>query len=479
LGQDAQRVALCGEHNAIGWNENRTAIAGYLAGLHAEGPDGITPFSLIWKALRGRTLNADLIDSFKSCEISRGLLLDHNKLASVHARLTVLADTSTAFTTAFGHPALSPWSDLPLGDIQRYDVDRLISNLIELRTVRFELAGYFERYATPLAIETVADVGHLVEIDRSIGNPPDGSPIAEISDLDLVELARGLLDKRSLIEIDRALSDKPDLSGADPKHLALASSLIASQAPATLIHMQPAEAYAAAAEAVEQLTLTIRIIESCSPILRALSIDGDFPSDSLCTVAVATLISAQIPDQHRAWMGTLPNVDETAFSTAHARWNGLSASESDWRRKANGHGSNPWPGTDELRDAAVILRKSGLGGAIAAINGSRRAARALTAGFGFSGSAATLADELGQLADHVQAIVDFEADGDAAQLLGGFWQGILTPFNEIAAGAKLRRAIYGQLASLPAGGRVAHQLLSLPVTEFGTLANFASTALSV
>jgi len=68
--------------------------------------------------------------------------------------LTLLADTSTAFTTAFGHPALSPWSDVPLGDIQRYDIDRLISNLIELRTVGFELAGYFERYATPLAIET-------------------------------------------------------------------------------------------------------------------------------------------------------------------------------------------------------------------------------------------------------------------------------------------------------------------------------------
>jgi len=465
--------------NAIGWNENRTAIAGYLAGLHAEGPDGITPFTLIWKALRGRTLNADLIESFKSCKISRDLLLDYNKLASAHARLTLLADTSTAFTTAFGHPVLSPWSDVPLGDIQRYDIDRLISNLIELRTVGFELAGYFEQYATTLAIETVADIGQLVEIDRSIGDPPDGSPIAEISNLDLVELARGLRDKRSIIKIDRALSDKPDLSGADPKHLALASGLIASEVSATLIHMRPAEAYAAAAEALGQLTLTIRIIESCFPILRALSIDGDFSSDGLCAVAVAILISAEIPDQHRTWIGTLPNVDETAFSIAHARWNRLSASESDWRRKANGHNSNPWPETVELRAAAVILRKSGLGGAIAAINGSRRAARALTAGFGFSGSAATLADELDRLADHVQAIVDFEADGDVAQLLGGFWQGILTPFNEIAAGAKLRRAVYGQLASLPAGERVAHQLLTLPVTEFATLATFTSTAQSV
>jgi hypothetical protein len=36
--------------SAIAWNESRIAIARYLFRLHAEGPDGSTPFSLIWKA---------------------------------------------------------------------------------------------------------------------------------------------------------------------------------------------------------------------------------------------------------------------------------------------------------------------------------------------------------------------------------------------------------------------------------------------
>ena len=157
----------------------------------------------------------------------------------------------------------------------------------------------------------------------------------------------------------------------------------------------------------------------------------------------------------------------------------LSASESDWRRNVKEQGSASWPGTDELRAAAATLRRSGLGALIATINGSRRAAHELTAQLGFSASSATLADEVGQLADHVRAIADFEADGDIAGLLGSFWQGILTPFDEIAAGAKLRRAINDQLAALPGGERVAHQLLALPANEFAALANFAHTARSI
>jgi very-short-patch-repair endonuclease len=465
--------------NAIGWNESRSAIARYLAGLHAERPDGNTPFMLIWKALRGRTQNADLMESFKSCEISKDLLLDPIKLASVHTRMTIFADVLNAFINVFGHPARSPWADLSLGDIHRYDIERLILKLTELRTVALELAGYFERYATPLTIETIGGIGQLIELDSAIGDPPDGAPIAKISALDLDELARNLREKRSLIEIDRALSGKPDLSQENPNHLSLASSLIASGAPVTLIHMQPAGAYAAAAETVEQLSSVIRIFESCVPILRILSIGEDLPSNALPTVAIATLVASRIPDQHREWIGTLPRVDETAFSTAHDHWKRLRASESDWRRKLKEHGSGSWPGADELRAAAAILRRSGLSALVAAINGARRAAHELTAMLGFSASSATLADEVGQLADHVQAMTDFEVDGDIAGLLGSFWQGILTPFDEIAAGAKLRRAIHGQLVALPCGERVAHQLLALPNNELAALADFAGTARSI
>ena len=454
------------------------AIARYLSRLHAEAPDGSTPFSLIWKALRGRTLNADLMETLGSTDISADLLLDYPKLASVHARLTVYADVSTDFLTSFGHPARSPWNTLALGGIQRYDIDRFIAKLAELRALAIQLASYFETYAGPLALEAIANLEDIVAIDRSIDDPP-AAPLTEISKLDLEELARGLGERRSLIDIDRRLAGKPDLSQEPPQHLALASSLIAADAPAALLHMRPAKAYAAAEEAVERLSTTLRIVESSFPILRALSLGEDFRADGIQTVAVAVLVASRIPARHHLWIAVLPDIDETAFSAAHTGWTRLSASERDWRGTLAKYELRPWPAPSELRTAAVVLRKSGIGGALAAVNGSRRAARALTARLGCSGSPAILADSLDRLADHVQAVLHFEADPDAACLLGDHWQGLHSPFDEIAAGVTLHRAVFRQLAALPGGDRIAERIVALPVPAFAAFADFARTAQSI
>lgn len=465
--------------NTIGWNESRTAIARYLAGLHAEGPDGTTPFALIWKALRGRTQNVDVMESFKAYGVPKDLLLDPARLASVQTRMTVFADVSSTFMETFGHPAQSPWVDLDFDDIPRYEIDRLISQLTALRAVGVELADYFERYASVLALERVGDIEHLVEIDGVIGDPPGDAPIANISGLDLDDLARGLREKRSLIEVDRRLSGKADLSREDLRHLALAPPLVASGAPSELLQMPPAKAYATAVASGEQLSSLIRVAESCLPILRELSIGIDFPSNGLPAAAVAALIVSQIPAQHSAWVGVLPDIDESVFAAAHSRWSRLSASESDWRQRLKPHGSGPWPSADELQAAAMTLRKSGISGFVTVINGLRRTARGLAARLGLSTSSGTLAEDVAQLADHVRAVAEFEADEATSYLLGTFWQGIQTPFEQIAAGVTLRRAILAQLVSLPCGERVARQLLSLPAGEFTALGHHATIARSV
>jgi very-short-patch-repair endonuclease len=95
---------------------------------------------------------------------------------------------------------------------------------------------------------------------------------------------------------------------------------------------------------------------------------------------------------------------------------------------------------------------------------------------GCSGSPAILAASLDRLADHVQAILHFEADPDAARLLGDHWQGLHSPFDETAAGARLRRAIFGQLESFPVGDRIAERITALPAPAFAALADLAGTA---
>ena len=175
--------------NTIGWSESRAAIARYLAGLHAQGPDGITPFEHIWKALRGRSENGDVMDTFKSYGVPKDLLLDQAKLTSAQLRMTDFGNVSTAFMETFGHPARSPWAKLHFNDIPRYEIDRLISQLTELRAVAAGLTDHFERFASVLALEAVEDIEHLVEIDGVLGVPPGDAPIADIASLDLTDLS--------------------------------------------------------------------------------------------------------------------------------------------------------------------------------------------------------------------------------------------------------------------------------------------------
>ena len=65
------------------WRQNREEITSYVRALHAEAPDGATPFGLIWKALRGRTEFADLVDALKSVKLSPALLEDPDALTAI------------------------------------------------------------------------------------------------------------------------------------------------------------------------------------------------------------------------------------------------------------------------------------------------------------------------------------------------------------------------------------------------------------
>jgi len=58
----------------VTWFESRKAIGDYLDQLHAELPNGSTPYALIWKALRGRTQDTDVVNAFQHVEFPTALL---------------------------------------------------------------------------------------------------------------------------------------------------------------------------------------------------------------------------------------------------------------------------------------------------------------------------------------------------------------------------------------------------------------------
>src|SRR5205085_1640923 len=67
----------------VTWHESRKAIAAYLDALHTECPDSRTPFTLMWKAVRGRTQDADVIAAFEPVDLPSTLLGDPGVIGEV------------------------------------------------------------------------------------------------------------------------------------------------------------------------------------------------------------------------------------------------------------------------------------------------------------------------------------------------------------------------------------------------------------
>ena len=103
-------------------------------------------------------------------------------------------------------------------------------------------------------------------------------------------------------------------------------------------------------------------------------------------------------------MGNTSDLDEIAFETAYARWSCLAATDHEWRQKLKAYGRTPWPPAIDIETAASVFRKGPLAKALAALTGSRRAARELALRLGFYDGAPT-AEELYQLACHVRGLV--------------------------------------------------------------------------
>jgi very-short-patch-repair endonuclease len=459
------------ESGDVTWFESRKAIGGYLAALHAELPDSHTPYTLIWKSLRGQTQDADVINAFEHVNFSASLLETTGKIKEVSGQMAVFADTASAFARNFGHPAQSPWADVPLADVPRYEVRRLISTLSELGTVAREVIKYKEKYGD-LGIEAITDIERLIAIDNAIGDPPEDSLVATVASLDLDELEAGFAVKRELLLVEAAVASKHDFFDEDPDRLALAVALTCCGAPAAFLDQTPSEAYAIAADTIGRLSSLANIIEGCLPILQVLGLDRAYPSRGLDAVAISALTTSEIAPRHRSWVARLVDMDEITFEKAHSRWSDLAAADYEWRQKLRAYGRNPWPPATNIEAAAVALRKRFLAKAVASLTGSRRAARELALQLGFSDGVPT-PEQLDELASHVRGLVEFESNQEIASVLGTAWQGVATPFDDIAGGIKSREFIRNRLVEFPEGNSIAIRMLGMTGNELAQLGELA------
>ena len=164
----------------------------YLSALHAEQPDGATPFDLIWSAVRGRSQNANVVDLFKSVALPDRFLDDPAARAAVESKFSIFVETSRSFSDAHGHPpAESPWRELDLDDLGGHRISPFLDTLEDVRSAAVELAAFMDS-TSDLGISSAADVGKMICADRAIEEPAAPEVVPAIVALDLGELERAL-----------------------------------------------------------------------------------------------------------------------------------------------------------------------------------------------------------------------------------------------------------------------------------------------
>src|SRR5262249_31712818 len=452
----------------IAWYESRKEIKAYLSALHAKQPDSTTPFQLIWKALRGRAVNANIIGEFKSVPLRNELLTDERERAIVERNLGIFADASVSFTKSYGHPADSPWAETSPGDIAGYEVSRLIETLNNIQDVSAEVAAFIESTAG-FGIATVKDITRLVEMDKALHDPaaPDLAP--QVAALDLDELDRTLTRIAEVHRLTRALAERADLSHEKQAKLAIASALMRAGLPSELVEKIPAKVFEIPSAFIQRNKTIIEQIERFLPIFRIFELGDYLPAGALFPVAVSVQVAAKVLPEHRTWVNAQREIAPSDFWVLKERWSIIATKEANWRRDLALYGSKPWPDPDDIEVAAATLRKSGMGKAFASLTGAAKTAREFAAQFGLT-SSPNAVDRLVWLAAHVRAVRTFEGDDAAAGILGASWKGLSTPFNEIGAGIELRELFLNRIGELPHGAEVAERLINLPPTSFGDLA---------
>jgi hypothetical protein len=460
----------------IAWHESRKEIRAYLSVLHAEQPDSMTPFQLIWKALRGRSVNADIIGAFKSVSLRNELLTDVRERAIIESNLAIFADASVSFTKSYGHPTDSPWAETSPGDIAGYQASRLIETLKGVQNVSAEVAAFIENTAG-FGIATVKDITRLVEADQALHEPAAPELAPQIAALDLDELERALTWMAELHRLTRVLAERADLSHEKLAKLAIASALMRAGLPSELAEKMPAEVYEIASASIRRNSTIVDLIGRFLPILRIFELGHYLPASALLPVAVSVRAGAKVMPEHRVWVNAYLDVDPSDFRIYKERWSIITTKETEWRRYLAVYGNKPWPDPDDIEVAAATLRKSGMGKAFAALTGSAKAAREFAAQFGLQ-SSPDVVDDLVWLAAHVRAVRTFEEDDAAAGILGASWEGLSTPFDEIGAGIKLRELFLNRIGELPHGAEVAKRLINLPPKSFSELAeaHYVATA---
>jgi very-short-patch-repair endonuclease len=447
------------------WLDSRKAISEYLHALHAPADDDATPFDLMWRSIRGRSAQPQLISTFKKTGLPKAFVDDTGSIPVALGQLEIYAHAAQAFTELHGHVAQSPWSQIGIGALPNYEVVALFDTLEETKAVAKALVSSCFEDFFPADLE---ELRRTCMSGAQLGPAPSDALVEKVAQLNTGELRLALefVEAARAIEIDMAA--KPDVSSIPTQIIARAIAIAKLEDRAGALAQTPARFLAEVSDRIGELETTIATLEALLPAINVFGNVRSFAVDALEALAAATIVVSRLQPSHYPWLAQLPNADPKAIEVTRTRWAQITTREESWRRRTR-KSTDPWPDASEIAAAATTLRKGGVGKLFSKLGGAEKIARDLVERLGFEGDDGPSGEELLELARHVQSVQQFLSDRDVIMLMGSAWQGLATPFDDVLMGVKVRVFLITRIGVMEHGEDVSRRVLGLDDSRLRSL----------
>ena len=449
------RVREIAQVHDVNWQRSREEITSYVTALNTETDDGVTAFGMIWKAIRGRSKTEDIAAGLKGVTLPDRVISDQRTYDEISGDLELYAKAASDFAANYGHPAGSPWREVPFSDLPPYEASRFMEALRRLREQAQSTLQAIDRHAG-IGVEGIETFAKAAEVPSRLPELPDFD-LTLLEQADLDDLLKSLDAQAEFLATEEELEALPDLRHENPERLAVGSAHMRTPASSAFLDLTPEQAYAMAEAELAVLEKLAGVVEGALKPSAMLGLGESNPASLLPAAASAAFVLGLAPAKARRWIVELPHASAEEIATAISRFTALTEAEAGWMGKAAGYRPESRPTPARLADAAKVLRKTGLGKLFASMGGRSKDARAVALSLGLAPDP----ELLEALAEHVSAVSAFENDDRMRTLFGTAWAGLTTPVQEVSEGIQLRDLMLKTISSHADASDVATRALAM------------------
>jgi hypothetical protein len=425
----------------------RSRVREYLGALHAPDPgDGRTPFALFWSAIAGRREFSREFAAVGGIDLSEIFSGRPEKINADADALKQFASTVESYEKRFGKYVDAPWTKANFAPAADCEARQIADLMRDVHDAALRLLEAVAARAAKLQIEIPRAPARLAEwigAARRLPVIPDDALLARVSSFAPGEIVAAAELARTRLAVE---------NGNEQAAVQVDTAVVGSLA-------QQAEACGVGAATPAEVDARARTMAELNPSLqegfaKVSALVAAFGSANEPDVAAGramaevVLIAAMAPPSLDQFLWFDGAGHEDVLLDGAQRLRLLKETERALDEKFQRDGRGEWPPIEELRIAASVASATGLRPLATLVTGQRARANQVLRALGVGTDTPDLGPDLETMIFHIEARERLRADKRMAAAAGPFWAEFATPFDELAAVARLRTAFEARAAAL-------------------------------